>query len=81
MNLNIWVVIQVTEGDEDRSREERTFRIWLNSLLPAGVHIGGDLASDLRDGYVLLFAMDAVLPGVVEVRVPANICMRWLIAC
>ena len=58
---------QRTEGDEASSREERTFRIWLNSLLPADRHVSADLPSDLRDGFVLLSALDAVLPSAVEV--------------
>ena len=58
------------DADDARSREERTFRIWLNSMVAAenqDSHVSGDLAGDLRDGFVLLSAMDAVLPGAVEV--------------
>ena len=62
--------MQHVEADEARSREERTFRIWLNSMLEADCHVSVDLAADLRDGFVLLSAMDAVLPGAVEVREP-----------
>ena len=58
------------DADEAGSREERTFRIWINSMVATDSqkgHVGGDLAGELRDGYLLLSAMDAVLPGVVEV--------------
>ena len=47
------------------SREERTFRVWLLSLLRNEVHIGG-LREALRDGYVLLRALDRLAPGCVD---------------
>ncbi len=42
--------------------------MWLNSLLPRDRHISSDLGNDLRDGFALLSALDAVLPNSVEVR-------------
>ena len=42
--------------------------MWLNSLLPRERHISTDLGNDLRDGFVLLSALDVVLPGSVDVR-------------
>ena len=48
------------------SREERTFRVWLLSLLHNEVHIQ-NLVESLRDGYVLLRVLDTIAPG----------CVRW----
>ena len=48
------------------SREERTFRVWLLSLLHNEVHIQ-NLAESLRDGYVLLRVLDTIAPR----------CVRW----
>ena len=44
-------------SDWQDSREERTFRVWLLSLLRNEVHIQ-NLAESLRDGYVLLRVLD-----------------------
>ena len=46
------------------SREERTFRVWLLSLLRNEVHIQ-NLTESLRDGYVLLRVLDTISPGCV----------------
>lgn len=46
------------------SREERTFRVWLLSLLRNEVHIQ-NLTESLRDGYVLLRVLDTIAPGCV----------------
>ena len=52
--------------DEASTREERTFRVWLLSLLRNEVHIQ-NLAESLRDGWVLLRVLDTIAPG----------CVRW----
>merc|ERR1719230_895759 len=50
--------------DESDSREERAFRIWINSLgLDTYV---SDLPSQVRDGLLLLQLMEAIKPGVVD---------------
>jgi hypothetical protein len=53
-------------GRAQDSREERTFRVWLLSLLRGDVTITS-LAEGLRDGYVLLRVLDVIAPG----------CVRW----
>ncbi|KAK9845228.1 hypothetical protein WJX81_000548 [Elliptochloris bilobata] len=49
------------------SREERTFRVWLQSLLRDEVALRS-LAEGLRDGYWLLRVLDALAPGAVDWR-------------
>ena len=44
------------------SREERTFRMWINSLNLEGVYVNNVFA-DLQDGCVLLRLIDVVKPG------------------
>ena len=52
------------DDDAGDSREERAFRMWINSL---GVETHVDnLFDDLRDGVVLLETMDHIKPGCVE---------------
>lgn len=51
-------------GDYGETREERTFRNWMNSL---GVSpFVNNLYQDLKDGLVLLQLMDRVQPGIVN---------------
>lgn len=51
-------------GDMDETREERTFRNWMNSLgCRPFVY---SLYNDLQDGQVLLQLFDAVQPGIVD---------------
>jgi len=50
--------------DESDSREERAFRMWINSL-GIDTHVS-DLPSQIRDGLLLLQLMDAIKPGVVD---------------
>lgn len=51
-------------GDMDETREERTFRNWMNSLgCRPFVY---NLYNDLQDGQVLLQLFDAVQPGIVD---------------
>ena len=50
--------------DAEASREERAFRMWINSL-GLDQHVN-DLATEMRDGLLLLHIMDQVKPGVVD---------------
>lgn len=50
--------------DAGDSREERQFRMWINSLNVEGLYVN-DLFADLTDGVVILKIMDAVQPGIV----------------
>jgi len=52
------------EDDIDASREERAYKMWLNSL-GLESHVG-DLFGEARDGLLILRVMDAVKPGVVD---------------
>ncbi|KAL1522012.1 hypothetical protein AB1Y20_021657 [Prymnesium parvum] len=52
------------EEDAEANREERAFRMWINSL-GLDVHVM-DLVSEMRDGILILQVMDNVYPGVVD---------------
>lgn len=55
---------EMIQDDEKTSREERAFRMWINSL---GISIYvNNLFEDLRDGWVLLEVLDKVVPGIVD---------------
>jgi plastin-1 len=56
---------QLTIDDAGDSREERIFRMWINSLNIDGVYIH-NLFTDLRDGFNLLKLEDKVQPGCVN---------------
>lgn len=51
--------------DKGDSREERVFRMWINSLNIENVYIN-DLFSEMMDGVNLLRVMDTVHPGIVN---------------
>jgi len=53
------------EDDVGDSREERAFRMWINSLGLEGVYIN-NLYEDCQDGLVLLKVLDKVQPGIVS---------------
>ena len=53
------------DDDGDDPREERIFRMWINSLGMEDVYIN-NLFEDLRDGVKLLKTMDKVEPGTVS---------------
>lgn len=56
---------ELEEDDVGDSREERAFRMWINSLGLEGVHVN-NLFDDMRDGIVLLKLEDHVKPGIVD---------------
>ena len=51
--------------DAGDNREERVFRMWINSLNVEGLYIN-DLFGDLSDGVAILKVMDKVQPGIVS---------------
>ncbi|KAG6546968.1 hypothetical protein Mapa_011584 [Marchantia paleacea] len=53
----------IESDDEQDSREERAFRMWINSL---GIEYVSSLFEDVRDGWVLLEVLDKVSPGSVN---------------
>ncbi|GMH63669.1 hypothetical protein TrLO_g4313, partial [Triparma laevis f. longispina] len=53
--------------DAGDTREERIFRMWINSLNIEGLYIN-DLFGDLTDGVAILKIMDKVEPGIVSWR-------------
>ena len=55
------------DDDVGDSREERAFRVWMNSLGVEDLYIN-NLYEDVRDGVALLQVMDRVEPGVVSWR-------------
>tara|TARA_B110000305_G_scaffold185432_1_gene206363 strand:- start:829 stop:1305 length:477 start_codon:yes stop_codon:yes gene_type:complete len=50
--------------DAGDTREERVFRMWINSLNIDGLYVN-DLFGDLCDGLAILKVMDKVEPGIV----------------
>jgi len=55
----------IFDEDVGDSREERCFRLWLNSLAIEAVNIN-NLFEDLKDGLILLYSLDKLEPGLVE---------------
>ena len=55
----------VMVDDVGDSREERVFRMWINSLNLPDVYIN-NLFEELQDGYIILLLEDTVQPGVVN---------------
>jgi len=53
------------EDDFGDSREERAFRMWINSLGIPGLYINS-LYEDVKDGIGLLKVIDKVQPGLVD---------------
>lgn len=53
------------DDDTGDSREERAFRMWINSMGIADLYIN-NLFEDCRDGLALLKVMDRVQPGIVD---------------
>lgn len=51
--------------DQEGAREERQFRLWINSLELEGVQVN-NLYEDVRDGQVLLKVIHKIDPTVVE---------------
>ncbi|EGR31974.1 hypothetical protein IMG5_098980 [Ichthyophthirius multifiliis] len=55
------------DKDYETPREERVFRMWINSLNLEGVYIN-NLIQDLRDGEILCLVMDKLVPGKVDMK-------------
>ncbi|ESQ36991.1 hypothetical protein EUTSA_v10003006mg, partial [Eutrema salsugineum] len=55
---------EIITEDEETSREERCFRLWINSL-GAATYVD-NVFEDVRDGWVLLEVLDKVSPGSVN---------------
>lgn len=53
------------DDDVEGSREERSFRMWINSLGIDGVYVN-NLYNDVGDGIVLLKVLDRIQPGSVN---------------
>jgi plastin-1 len=57
---------ELADDDTGDNREERAFRMWINSLgLPEDTYVA-NLYEDVRDGLVILRTMDHVRPGCVD---------------
>jgi len=57
---------EIPEDDVGDTREERAFRMWINSLGIESCPYVDNLFDDLRDGEVILHTMDHVMPRVVD---------------
>lgn len=55
------------DNDPEASREERVFRMWINSMNLEDVYIN-NLIQDLRDGIFLCKVMDRLAPGKVDLK-------------
>ncbi|KAH7301808.1 hypothetical protein KP509_23G044200 [Ceratopteris richardii] len=55
---------EMIKDDEQISREERAFRMWINSL-GISTYVN-NLFEDLRDGWILLEVLDKIVPGIVD---------------
>lgn len=53
------------DDDVEGSREERSYRMWMNSLGIEGLHIN-NLYEEAKDGLLMLKVIDRVQPGVVN---------------
>ncbi|KAI3789442.1 hypothetical protein L2E82_02237 [Cichorium intybus] len=60
------VFAEMMTDDESTSREERCFRMWINSL-GVETHVN-NMWEDVRDGWVLLEVLDKLAPGSVQWR-------------
>lgn len=56
---------EMLDDNEGDSREERTFRMWINSLNIDNVYVN-HLYLDVTDGVIILKVMDKIEPGVVN---------------
>lgn len=56
---------QLEIDDAGDSREERVFRMWINSLNIDGLYIN-NLFSDCQDGVALIKVIEKVQPGIVN---------------
>ena len=53
------------DDDIEGSKEERAFRLWINSLDLEGVHVN-NLYDEASDGMLLLKVIDKIQPGSVD---------------
>lgn len=61
----LYEAAQLLNDDVEGTREERSFRMWLNSLNLEDVYVN-NLYEDLKDGLIVLKALDKVSPGCVN---------------
>lgn len=55
----------IIDDDVEGSREERSFRMWCNSLGVDNVYLN-NLYDDIKDGIILLKILDKIEPGSVN---------------
>ena len=56
---------QMLDDDIEGSREERSYRMWINSLGIDDIYVN-NLYEEAKDGLVFLKVMDRIQPGVVD---------------
>ncbi|MCD7448669.1 Fimbrin-2 [Datura stramonium] len=59
--------VEISPDEAQMSREERSFRFWINSL--GNSSYIDNVFEDLRDGWVLLETLDKVSPGIVNWKI------------
>ncbi|KAI4319285.1 hypothetical protein MLD38_032905 [Melastoma candidum] len=59
--------IEGSHEDDQLSREEKAFRLWINSLGPSAYV--DNVFEDLRNGWVLLETLDKISPGIVNWKI------------
>jgi len=57
---------KLLDDDEEGAREERSFRIWINSLKIEGVKKVNNLYEECRNAILLLKTIDKIKPGTVQ---------------
>ncbi|CDP03964.1 unnamed protein product [Coffea canephora] len=62
--------LESSPDDTQISREEKAFRFWINSL-GTSIYID-NIFEDVRDGWVLLEALDKVSPGIVNWKIASK---------
>lgn len=65
------ISVTIIDDNIESSREERMFRLWINSLNIKGVHID-DLFEEFRDGIILCKIVDKIKPGSINWKLVDN---------
>jgi plastin-1 len=60
-------LVSILEDDVEGTREERAFRMWINSLEIENLHIT-NLYEDVKDGLCFLQVIEKLVPGTVDQR-------------
>jgi hypothetical protein len=64
--LELFESAKLLDDDVEGTREERAYRMWINSLGIDDVYINSSLYEDVRSGVLLLKVIDKQRPGIVD---------------